>query len=462
MKNSSGFFILRFILITYLILQDFNCFSQTFQKTIQSGPSLSCRIDNLFQISDQSYYIPETHAYTANCASSGNYVNSWVTHLDINGNITPVILWPFQFNYDNNKVVRCNTAIIIIQDDITGDTLVNRILPAPYWHFFTRPTIDNYLIAYTPTPSTNSTDTIEKYDSLANRIFKRAFTKDTDNIAFDYYPATDSGIYQVREFKSYPGWVVYKRQIVKYNSSLDSLWFKNLDPGGKIYQTPEHHFILIKQDSTCQKQITTFDDNLDTLTFISFNDSTYWSIMLPVKGGGIVSSSYKLPNDSGTCAFGKIDPLGNTLWRRQMHPFDTSYLHVTKIIQTRDEGYLLGGYHDVVATDSMHCFIPNTASVVMKIDSMGILTAVYEHRNENYSVAIYPNPANNELYVNPSFTSNENVSISIIDILGKTIREDKITLNGEREINIKELPEGLYFLQIAGKKIYFVGRFVKS
>jgi len=230
-----------------------------------------------------------------------------------------------------------------------------------------------------------------------------------------------------------------------------------------IRQSPDCNLIFIKQDSSCLKHITTFDDNLDTLYNVNFNDSIYWNIILPVKNRGIVSSSYYFPSTGQVkSTFGKVDSLGNTLWRRQLNPIDTSVFGITGFIQTKDEGFLVGGWHDLVPTGALNCFIPTQTSVVMKIDSVGILTKVYEQMIEKYSVSLYPSPANDKLHVKPSIASNDIVSISIINILGKTIKKDKITLNGEREININGLPAGIYFLQIIGEREKFVGRFVKE
>lgn len=449
-----------------LIVPSGNCFSQTaFQTTIHSGPSMHCDLDGLYQISDQTYYVPETYVWTGDCQNSGTYATSDIIHLDLSGNFTPTILNRFDFTYDVNKIVKVISGVrIIIQNDTTGDTLVDTALPnyMTQSYSFKKPTVDNYLIAVISTSS--STDTIVKFDSAANLIYKKPYTQDTSTILFSYFPTADSGIYQVRDFKTLAsGGIIYKRQIVKYNSSLDSIWFKNMNIESKIYQSPDCHLIFIKQDSTCMKYITTFDDNLDTLYHVNFNDSIYWNVILPVKNRCIVSSSYYFPfTGQIKSTFGKVDSLGNTLWRHQLNPIDTSILGITGFIQTRDEGFLVGGFHDLVQTGALHCFIPTTASVVMKIDSLGVLTKIDEQISNKFNVSIYPNPVTNELHIIPLIAFNHQAKVSIINILGKTVQEHLLTLYGDIAINIESLQSGLYFLRITDEKNEFTGRFVKE
>ena len=77
---------------------------------------------------------------------------------------------------------------------------------------------------------------------------------------------------------------------------------------------------------------------------------------------------------------------------------------------------------------------------------------------------IYPNPAQNDIKLqipqNILFTSN--AKISIIDINGKIIREQFIT-DINKNINIEQIPSGMYFLKLTDeKKIFAAGKFVKE
>jgi len=185
LKTFSTFFIINFLSFILIILGG-NCFSQTaFQTTIHSGPSMHCVLDGLYQISDQTYYVPETYVYTGDCQNSGTYANSVIVHLDLSGNFTPSILNRFDFTYDENKVVKVISGVrIIIQNDTTGDTLVDKALPnyMTQSYSFKKPTVDNFLIAIVSTSS--STDTIVKFDSAANLLYKTTYTQDTSTILF--------------------------------------------------------------------------------------------------------------------------------------------------------------------------------------------------------------------------------------------------------------------------------------
>ena len=67
--------------------------------------------------------------------------------------------------------------------------------------------------------------------------------------------------------------------------------------------------------------------------------------------------------------------------------------------------------------------------------------------SENTEIKIYPNPANDELNIVQSAMSNQQLAVSILDALGKTIIAS-ITFNNSATINTSSLSEGMYFVRI--------------
>ena len=67
-------------------------------------------------------------------------------------------------------------------------------------------------------------------------------------------------------------------------------------------------------------------------------------------------------------------------------------------------------------------------------------------------IQVYPNPANDK--VNVSFSADEKVNeIVVCDVQGRELLKQKIQLqNSSIEIDIKDLPSGLYFLQLRNEK----------
>ena len=66
--------------------------------------------------------------------------------------------------------------------------------------------------------------------------------------------------------------------------------------------------------------------------------------------------------------------------------------------------------------------------------------------NTNADVSIYPNPANDKVYINVK-NSTEKLDVNIYDIWGKLIQSDKLSDSGF--INIEGLTQGIYMLQLS-------------
>ncbi|MDR2083892.1 MAG: M28 family peptidase [Bacteroidales bacterium] len=73
----------------------------------------------------------------------------------------------------------------------------------------------------------------------------------------------------------------------------------------------------------------------------------------------------------------------------------------------------------------------------------------------NVKPVIYPNPANDKIYINGDYLNQQ---VDIYDINGKLMNSIRINSN-ITEINISDLPKGLYLINISNK---FIGKFVKN
>jgi hypothetical protein len=80
---------------------------------------------------------------------------------------------------------------------------------------------------------------------------------------------------------------------------------------------------------------------------------------------------------------------------------------------------------------------------------------------QNSTLNIQPNPAHDKLYIRLSspITSPNGNTYDVIDLMGKTIVNDKLKAN---VIDIRQLPEGLYILQIYNGDKIFRTKFVKQ
>jgi hypothetical protein len=80
----------------------------------------------------------------------------------------------------------------------------------------------------------------------------------------------------------------------------------------------------------------------------------------------------------------------------------------------------------------------------------------------NIEFSIYPNPANDLLYVNyKSTNSSEKISYSVIDIYGRTIINHPEPTEGQQTIDISALAEGVYFIRLTNSKTTTTTKFIK-
>ena len=67
-----------------------------------------------------------------------------------------------------------------------------------------------------------------------------------------------------------------------------------------------------------------------------------------------------------------------------------------------------------------------------------------------HDFSVYPNPANNYIFVAISNVKNEIVKVELNDILGNNVYSniEKSTIGYKSNINISSLPSGIYLLKV--------------
>ena len=86
-----------------------------------------------------------------------------------------------------------------------------------------------------------------------------------------------------------------------------------------------------------------------------------------------------------------------------------------------------------------------------------ILTGINEETNDNFQVNVYPNPISKGGNVF-TITSDEllkNTHVEVYDILGKIIYSDYVVNTTSKEIYVKNISSGIYFVKLStGEKLY--------
>jgi len=76
-------------------------------------------------------------------------------------------------------------------------------------------------------------------------------------------------------------------------------------------------------------------------------------------------------------------------------------------------------------------------------------------------IYIYPNPANNYLYIDPCNLQNYEVHIYSAD--GTILNKSEFDKSTRQQIDISDLPKGVYFIKISVRQSHFhTQKFIKK
>jgi len=129
--------------------------------------------------------------------------------------------------------------------------------------------------------------------------------------------------------------------------------------------------------------------------------------------------------------------------------------------------WYLNGSPIAGATDSFYVEHQSGTYAVQITDSTGGCTSIsngvtvsVSELSGNGRISIYPNPVENELVINHSLIMNG--TISIYNVLGEKMLEEKISIRGRTTLNLKQLASGVYFLIISTGERSFATNFIKK
>jgi len=65
---------------------------------------------------------------------------------------------------------------------------------------------------------------------------------------------------------------------------------------------------------------------------------------------------------------------------------------------------------------------------------------------------MYPNPAVNEINIAFDNSKNENCSINLLDVTGRTLISGSNIWNGNAKLNLSNVSKGMYFIEVRNEK----------
>jgi hypothetical protein len=91
-----------------------------------------------------------------------------------------------------------------------------------------------------------------------------------------------------------------------------------------------------------------------------------------------------------------------------------------------------------------------------------IITVIEENLDILIDVKVFPNPASEVVYIRFESTVNGEIDVNILDSQGKLVKTDKIeSTMTEKQINLQEMPAGIYYLRLTKGKLLNVYKVVK-
>jgi hypothetical protein len=187
--------------------------------------------------------------------------------------------------------------------------------------------------------------------------------------------------------------------------------------------------------------------NLTNLTYFHDIDSVNGGYLLT--GADAIDTPVVSSDPSGWLM--KVDLNGDKIWETKYLPFAPGTIYECKLRETLflPSGDMIsvgwadnGQYHGwILRTDSTGCLAPNCAYI-----------GINEPLPNNYSIKVYPNPAQTNLIFSYQSESQEPLQLDIFDMLGRMMYSKEIQ-TGNTPLNIETWPKGVYVYRLNSKGI---------
>lgn len=130
----------------------------------------------------------------------------------------------------------------------------------------------------------------------------------------------------------------------------------------------------------------------------------------------------------------KVDSSLNLVWQKFIGGDSFHSLHALKA--TKDHGIAFSGFTG--ALDSLY-------TIIGKLDAEGNLLTTLDFIENPTSFKLYPNPGKDVLFVDVE--SKESITLNITELNGRIVLS-KALINNKNEINVHDLPNGLYLIDL--------------
>jgi hypothetical protein len=460
-----------------------------------------------------AHILPYDNIYLIKTSSAGNLI--WTkTYVDILSN--SIGGYSVQQTKDEGYIITGNALhmgagsvpLYIIKTDAIGDTLWTKIYYQGflrYWGYSIQQTADSgYIIAGAGSNSHTGGGPLDslkailvKTNQSGDITWLKAYAGIKDNAVYSVQQTNDNGYIMAGHIRN-SGMDSTDVYLVKTNPKGDTIWTRTFggtdnDYAYSVKQTSDDGYIisgstksfgaggsdvyLIKTDSNGNVQWSK--------TYGGASDDIGYCVRQTTEDGYIISGNTNSYGTYGAYLI-KTDYSGNHLWSKAIVGYDAK-----SVEQTDDGGYIIGG---VVNTPGIDFLLLKTDSLgnagCNEIDPATITTSPVTQL-ANTSIQIYnvspqrkapmlnigsggtdstlcTSVGVNELKTSPSILVSPNPSsgdfvitfpdaikkgtVEIYDAYGQMIFSETAFLTSRKEINLGNVPAGIYYVRVSGKE----------
>ncbi|MEI7801783.1 MAG: T9SS type A sorting domain-containing protein [Bacteroidota bacterium] len=113
------------------------------------------------------------------------------------------------------------------------------------------------------------------------------------------------------------------------------------------------------------------------------------------------------------------------------------------------------GSHQIIYTYSSSAACIKSDTAIVLVDVCGSINNL----NNESSMEIYPNPADEFLIIKNSFTGNETATVKFFDVAGKEIFSSQLKTSNQK-LETRNLENGIYFCQLKSYDKIFNQKFI--
>jgi hypothetical protein len=421
---------------------------------------------------------PDQGYILAGSTSSSNVTDGYLVRVDSLG----LVMWSKTYGWENIDVIRSlrilpDSGYIMVgftnskgngaydgwlmRTNKNGDTLWNFFFGGNDWDLFydVYPTFDSGFVMTGGTWSFGNGQEdlwVVKTDKNGQMLWSKTYGGNKQDQGRGVVETTDS-LLAIAGFTYSRGDTLGDSWMLRMDQNGDTLWTRTIATFNNTYDEARSICQVYLDIVMCGVNATTTGDKDGFIYASDVNGNMIYNFpygnpnshdelncIIPAKQGGMATT--------GRGSY--IDPAGDFYFFHSGPWFATTYGtlepdEAISIDNTQDSGYVMLGY-----TEGHNSFLPNM--YLIKIDKNGVASNVLDIREpeENGSISIFPNPANEILMVRSE--SEPTFFAVLIDLNGKQIHSAN-TATSVMSIQVTSIPNGLYLLQLMNADGLLIG-----